>query len=244
MPNRSKRFFPRISFTLVEVMIAVGISMAVIASGMVMFILIYRTSHDASRQIRVQRKADILIERLARGPSGGYGGIRGAYLNTQLAGNQLPNPMGGTVNSMYGSNVFQTLTYYAQTNFVNFVHLATPTTSLANFLSQHDTNASLYTIGYDSTNRWVFYSIDNNTPQPIVDLEDIELEYLRFSGGVFQLNITPMTVMTNNYTGTNYVYTNAANLVTVEFGFPYWASDGRRRITNHYSAKVYIRNNF
>jgi Tfp pilus assembly protein PilW len=239
-----KRGSNRFSFTLVELMLAVGISMAVIAAGMVIFILLYRTSNDASKQIRVQRKADLLIERLARGPYGGYGGIRGAYVNSQLAGNALPNPVGGTVNPLVGSNVHQTLTYYAQTNFANYVHLATPVTSLANFLTQHSTNAALYTVGYDSTNRWIYYSVNGGTVQPMVDLEDIDLDYMRFSGGLFQLNITPTSVSTNTYSGTNYISTNASNLIVMEFGMPYWTSDGTRRITNHYSAKVYIRNNF
>jgi hypothetical protein len=159
-------------------MFAVGISMAVIAAGMVIFILLYRTSNDASKQIRVQRKADILVERLARGPYGGYGGIRGAYVNSQLPGNALPNPVGGTVNALAGSNVHQTLSYYAQTNFANFVHLGTPVTSLANFLTQHTTNAGLYTIGYDSTNRWIYYAVNGGSELPIVDLEEIDLDYL------------------------------------------------------------------
>jgi hypothetical protein len=207
--------------------------------------MLYRASNDASKQIRVQRKADILIERLARGPYGGYGGIRGAYVNTSLAGNALPNPVGGTVNPLSGSNVYHTLQYYAQTNFTDYVTLATTVTSLGDFQTQHvPANASLYQIGYDSTNKWIYYTVDGGSETAIIDLEDVELSYLRFSGGVFQQNIGSTYLGTNNYNGTNYVYTNASNLIIMEFGLPYWTSDGRRRLTNAYSAKVYIRNNF
>lgn len=245
MKRRETKHLSCAGYTLVEVMVAVGVSMAVMAAGMIMFIMIYRASHDASKQIRVQRKADILIERLSRGPVGGYGGIRGAYVNTSLAGNSLPNPVGGTLNPLSGSNsIHHTLQYYAQTNFTSYVTLGTTVISLANFQAQHTTNAALYVIGYDSTNKWVYYSIDGGTPTPIVELEDVELAYLRFAGGVFQQNIGSTYLATNNYNGTNYVYTNASNLIIMEFGMPYWTSDGRRRLTNAYSAKIYIRNNF
>ena len=245
MSTGLNRRFSRTSYTLIEVLFAMAISMAVIAAGMIIFIMIYQTSNDASKQIRVQRKADILIERLSRGPFGGYGGIRGSYVNTSLAGNALPNPVGGTVNPLSGSNsLHQTLQYYAQTNFGNFVTLGTTVTSLANFQAQHTTNAGLYVIGYDSTNKWVYYTLNAGAETPIVELEDVDLAYLRFSGGVFQQNIASTYLATNNYNGTNYVYTNASNLIIMEFGMPYWTSDGKRRLTNAYSAKVYIRNNF
>lgn len=238
-----KNHFSRRSYTLLEVMFATGISMVVIAAGMLIFIMIYQASNDASKQIRVQRKADILVERLSRGPFGGYGGIRGAYLNTSLPGNALPNPIGGTINPVT-SNVFHTLQYYSQTNFANYITLGTTVTSLANFQAQHSTNAALYRIAYDSTNKFIYYSINNGPETPIIELEDVELSYLRFSGGVFQQNIASTYLGTNNYNGTNYVYTNASNLIIMEFGLPYWTSDGKRRLTNAYSAKVYIRNNF
>jgi hypothetical protein len=246
MIRNLKRFFSQTSYTLVEMLVATGVAMAVIGAGLVIFIMIYRASNDASKQIRVQRKADILIERLARGPYGGFGGIRGAYLNTSLAGNTLPNPVGGTLNPLSSSNsLHQTLQYYAQTNFTAYVTLGTTVTSLANFQTQHaTTNAGLYVIGYDPTNEWVYYKVNNGPDTPIVELEDVELSYLRFSGGVFQQNIGSTYLATNNYSGTNYVFTNASNLIIVEFGMPYWTSDGRRRLTNAYSAKVYIRNNF
>jgi hypothetical protein len=245
MSRGLKHWFSRTSYTLVEVMFAMAVSMAVIAAGMIIFIMIYQTSNDASKQIRVQRKADILIERLSRGPFGGFGGIRGAYVNTSLAGNALPNPVGGTKNPLSGSNsLHQTLQYYAQTNFGSWVTLGTAVTSLSNFQSQHGTNAGLYQIGYDSTNKWVYYSLDGGPQTPIVELEDVDLAYLRFSGGVFQQNIGSTYLATNNYNGTNYVFTNASNLIIMEFGLPYWTSDGKRRLTNAYSAKVYIRNNF
>ncbi|MBV9463869.1 MAG: hypothetical protein JO317_06535 [Verrucomicrobiae bacterium] len=230
------------SFTLIEAITGLAIAVMVLSTALTFLIEIHRASADTSKQIDIQHQADLIVERLERGPDGRIGGLREAYLNASLAGNVAPNPTGGTPS--VSSNVFHTLTYTVQTNHVNFVSLSDPVTSATSFNTLHGGDSAQITIGYDAAQRRIFYRVGAGANQTIRGLDNVELSYLRFSGGLFRTAISTMDTATNNFGSTNVVTVNSSSVMLVDFGIPSWTADGRRRLTNQFSAKICLRNTF
>ncbi len=148
----------RSAFTLPELMIAMSIGMAVAAAALILNIYIYRGLSDTSSKIQSQRKADMIIEKITRGPMGTFGGIHSVYYNDQGTPGS-PNPVIATIAT---APTNQTFTFRAQTNFTAFGYI-----SLTNYTDS--SMAALYTIGYDTPSKTVYYRVNGGDQIPMVN---------------------------------------------------------------------------
>ncbi len=140
------------AFTLAELMIALPIGIAAAGAALFLYIFLYRGMYDTTSELQAQSKANAIIEKIARGPMGTFGGIHSVYFNANgTPGN--PNP---TITTVSTSPTNQTFSFYVQTNYSGFAYI-----SLTNYL---DTSvAALYTIGYDTNANMVYYTVNNGS---------------------------------------------------------------------------------
>lgn len=138
----------REAFTLVELMIALSVGTAVAGASIILYLFVYQGMYEGSAKMVAQRKADMMVEKITRGPMGTFGGIHSVYFKADGTPGS-PNP---TITTVGTNPTNQTFSFYVQTNFNNFTYIC-----LTNYLNT--AVAARYTIGYNPVNKTVYYTV-------------------------------------------------------------------------------------
>lgn len=145
------------AFTLVELMIALTVGSVVAGAAVILYLFIYQGMYETSAKLVAQRKADMMVEKITRGPMGCFGGIHSVYYWANgTAG--APNP---TITTVSTSPTNQTFSFYVQTNFTGFTYI-----NMTNYLNT--AVAARYTIGYNSTNKTVYYTVGSGSQSEMI----------------------------------------------------------------------------
>lgn len=145
------------AFTLSELMMAISIGTTTAGAAIFLYTLVYRGFLETSSKVQMQRKADVMVEKITRGPMGIFGGIHSVYYNANGTPGS-PNPLISTVTT---SPTNQTFSFYVQTNFNNFTFIC-----LTNY--QNVAVAARYVIGYDSVNKIVYYTVNGEAQNSMI----------------------------------------------------------------------------